>query len=302
MKSASCPLILLGVLLLQCLLVDAARCGPPVDFVAVPGFLKLPAGWTLGQCSAVAVNSRGEIYLFHRGPHPIICFDSQGNYLRSWGDDVIDTAHGLRIDQDDNVWTTDIGNHRVYKFAPGGKLLMALGTGKAGARSDQFNKPTDVAFGPQGEFYVSDGYGNTRVLKFSPSGALITFWGRPGTGRGEFNLPHSIVVDRQGRILVGDRENNRIQIFDETGKFLDEWKGFAPFGLALDKDGQLFVADGRANKILRLNESGQLAQSWGQKGTAPGEFELPHMLTLDAAGNLLVAEVNGKRLQMLRRK
>lgn len=299
MKSA---LTLSNVLVLACLSIHAARSASPLDFEAVPDFLKLPAGWTLGRCSAVAVNSRGEIHLFHRGEHTILCFDSQGNYLRSWGDDVIGTAHGLRIDRDDNVWTTDIGNHRVHKFAPDGKLLMALGTGKAGAGSDQFNKPTDVAFGPQGEFYVSDGYGNTRVLKFSPSGALITSWGKPGKGPGEFNLPHSIVVDRQGRILVGDRENNRVQIFDETGKFLDEWKGFAPFGLALDKDGQLFVADGRVHKVLRLNASGQVAQSWGQKGTAPGEFELPHMLTLDAAGNLLVAEVNGKRLQLLRRK
>ena len=297
---ASLPRILPLVLVL--LLTDAARCGPPVDFEAVTDFLKLPAGWTLGRCSAVAVNSRGEIHLFHRGPHPILCFDAQGNYLRSWGDDVIHTAHGLRIDRDDNVWTTDIGNHRVCKFDSAGKLLLMLGTGKAGAGNDQFNKPTDVAFGPRGEFYVSDGYGNTRVLKFSPSGALITSWGQPGKGPGEFNLPHSIVVDRQGRILVGDRENNRIQIFDETGKFLDEWPGFAPFGLAFDKEGQLFVADGRAHKVLRLSDSGQVAQTWGQKGTASGSFGLPHMLAFDAAGNLLIAEVNNQRLQMLRRK
>jgi DNA-binding beta-propeller fold protein YncE len=110
------------------------------------------------------------------------------------------------------------------------------------------------------------------------------------------------VVDRQGRILVGDRENNRIQLFDDTGKYLDQWPGFAPFGLALDKDGQLYVADGRAHKVLRLSDSGQVLATWGQKGTAAGEFELPHMLACDAGGNLLIAEVNGKRLQLLRRK
>jgi DNA-binding beta-propeller fold protein YncE len=284
------------------LILPAILGAPPVEFEPALDFLKLPAGVTLGRCSAVAVNSRGEIHLFHRGSHPILCFDAQGNYLRSWGDDVIHTAHGLRIDAKDNVWTTDIGNHRVCKFDSAGKLLMMLGTGKAGAGHDEFNKPTDVAFGPRGEFYVSDGYGNTRVLKFSPSGALITSWGRPGKGPGEFNLPHSIVVDRQGRILVGDRENNRIQLFDDTGKFLDQWPGFAPFGLALDKDGQLFVADGRAHKVLRLSDSGQVLEIWGQKGTAAGQFELPHMLACDASGNLLIAEVNGKRLQLLRRK
>lgn len=280
----------------------AAATKGPAEFEAALGFLKVPAGVELGACSAVAVNSRGEIHLFHRGPQPILCFDAQGNFLRSWGDDVIDTAHGLRIDRDDNVWATDIGNHRVFKFDPRGKVRLALGTGKPGAGSDTFNKPTDVAFGPQGEFYVTDGYGNTRVQKFSPHGGLIASWGQPGKGPGQFNLPHSIVIDRRGRILVGDRENNRIQIFDEMGSFQSEWTGFAPYGLALDKEGQLFVADGRANQVLQLDAEGRVVQRWGGKGKAVGEFDLPHMLSFDAAGNLHVAEVGGKRVQMLKRK
>lgn len=279
-----------------------ARAAEPIDFQPAPDFLKLPDGWMLGNCSAVAVNRRGEILVFHRGKHPLIVFDAAGKFLRSWGDDVIHTAHGLRVDREDNIWTTDIGNHRVFKFDPTGKLLLSLGTGKPGAGDDQFNKPTDVAFGPDGEFFVSDGYGNTRVLKFAPNGKLLKTWGTAGKGRGEFNLPHAIVVDARGRVLVGDRENDRIQIFDRDGKLLEVWSGFAPYGLAFDNDGVLFVADGRANKILRLDATGKVQHSWGQKGMAPGEFNLPHMLAFDSKGNLLVAEVGGMRVQKLIRK
>ena len=271
----------------------------PYDLQPTQKFLELPAGLSLGACSAVSVSSKGEIYLFHRGAQPILVFDAHGRFLRSWGDGMIETAHGLRIDKHDQVWVTDIGGHRVLKFDGDGRQLLALGTGKPGAGLDQFNKPTDVAFGADGALYVSDGYGNSRVLKFSPSGALVGSWGTPGKGKGEFHLPHSIVVDEQGRVLVGDRENDRIQVFDADGKLLDIWAGFAPYGMALDADGALFVADGRANKILRLSADGKVVQAWGGKGTEPGKFQMPHMLAFDAAGNLLVAEVNGKRLQRL---
>jgi DNA-binding beta-propeller fold protein YncE len=273
-----------------------------IDFQPVPGFLKLPDGWLLGPCSAVSANRQGEIFLFHRGPHPILCFESTGKYLRSWGDGVIETAHGLRVDTAQNVWVTDIGSHRVFKFDPHGKLLLALGTGKPGTGTDQFDRPTDVAFGPDGEFYVSDGYGNTRVMKFSPSGAFVKSWGTAGKGRGQFNTPHAILIDASGRVIVADRENDRIQIFDREGTWLETWDGFAPFGMTFDSQGRLFVADGRANKILLLDSSGKAQQAWGQKGTAPGEFDLPHMLGFDAAGNLYVAEVNGKRLQKFAKK
>jgi DNA-binding beta-propeller fold protein YncE len=273
-----------------------------LDFEPALDFLKLPEGVELGRCSAVAVNRGGEIHLFHRGRRPILCFDAQGRFVRSWGDDLIHTAHGLRIDRDDNVWATDIGNHHVFKFDSRGKLLLTLGSGKAGDAAGEFNKPTDVAFGPRGEFYVSDGYGNSRVQKFSPQGGFITSWGRRGKAAGEFNLPHSIVIDREGRILVGDRENNRIQIFDESGAFLDEWPDFAPFGMALDAAGNLFIADGRSHQVLKLDNQGRIADRIGQRGSAAGQFDLPHMLAFDSSGNLLIAEVNNKRLQVLRKR
>jgi DNA-binding beta-propeller fold protein YncE len=295
-----CALALLG--LSVCGVGDMTVRAESLDFEPDADFLKLPEGWTLGSCSAVAVNGKGEIILFHRGQHPLICFDKDGKYLRSWGDGVIEVAHGLRVDRDDNIWATDIGQHRVFKFDGQGKLLLTLGTGKPGEENDQFNKPTDIAFGPKGEIYVTDGYGNSRVMKFSPSGAFIKSWGTLGKAPGQFTLPHSIVIDGSGRLLVGDRENNRIQIFSEDGKLLDIWSGFAPYGLALSKEEEVFVADGRANKVLRLSASGKVRQSWGKKGKQPGQFDMPHMLAFDADGNLFVAEVNGMRLQKFVKK
>lgn len=277
--------------------------GDEIDFEPDLDFVKLPKSIELGRCSGVGVNSKGEVYLFHRGKQPIIVLDSTGKYLRSWGDDIIGEAHGLRIDRDDNVWVTDIGNHQVFKFTKTGKLLMSLGkAGTAGDAIDEFNKPTDVAFGSQGEIYVADGYGNSRVMKFTPNGGFLTKWGKAGKGPSQFDTPHTIVVDRKGRIVVGDRENDRVQVFDAGGKLLETWPGFAPFGLELDKQGNLFVADGRANKILRLNAKGKVIASWGEEGADPGQFKLPHMLATDHKGNLYVAEILGMRFQKLSRK
>jgi len=305
MRSRSCrSLAGISLVFTLCLapLVVEAPADEPISFEPVPGFVQLPEGMELGSCSAVSVSSTGEIYLFHRGKHPIICLNKRGQYVRSWGDDVIGTAHGLRIDHDDNVWVSDIEKHRVFKFDTKGKLLLALGTGMPGTDTDQFNLPTDIAFGPKGNVYISDGYGNSRVMEFNSKGRFVTTWGTPGTGPGEFHLPHSIVVDAKKRVLVGDRENDRVQIFDGEGKLFDIWTGFAPYGMAFDHEGRLFIADGRASKVLQLDSKGRVAHAWGGEGTAPGQFQMPHMLAFDANGNLYVAEVDGKRLQKFRRK
>ena len=274
----------------------------PAAWQPVPDFFQVPAGVTLGACTAVAENSRGEIFFFHRGEQPILVFDADGKFLRSFGDGLVGSSHGLRIDADDNVWATDIGNHQVFKFDPQGKLLLQLGTGKPGAGPTEFNKPTDVAFGSGGEFYVTDGYGNTRVLKFSPSGGLVHQWGAAGKEPGQFDTPHAIVRDAKGRLIVGDRENQRIQIFDADGKLLDVWPGFYPYGLAFDAKENLYVADGIANEVLRLDSAGKIVERFGKKGSAPGEFDLPHMLAFDKAGNLFVTEITGKRVQKFVRK
>ena len=282
--------------LVTCLPVRANEALP--DYQPVPGWLKLPTDMKIGPVSAVATDSEDRVFVFHRGKHPILVFDRDGKYLRSWGDDAIKTAHGLRIDKDNNVWVTDIGNHQVLKFDADGKLLMSLGKkGVPGKDDDRFDRPTDVAVAPTGEFYVADGYGNSRVLKFASDGMLLKQWGKKGAGEGEFNLPHAICLDAKGRVYVGDRENNRVQVFDADGKFLAAWKeSGAPFGLFIKGD-RLFVADGRANWIKVLDLDGKSLGRFGQKGTADGQFTMPHMLCVDSKGAVYVAEVTGQRLQ-----
>jgi DNA-binding beta-propeller fold protein YncE len=196
------------------------------------------------------------------------------------------------------VWVTDIGTHQVLKFDSDGKLLLALGKkGEPGDAPDRFDRPTDIAVTPGGDFYVTDGYGNSRVLKFSADGKLLTQWGKKGKGPGEFNLPHAVVLDAAGRVYVGDRENNRVQVFDPDGKFLAVWKeSGAPYGLFRSGD-RTFVADGRAAWIRVLDADGKPVGRWGEKGTGPGQFQMPHMLCVDSRGAVYVAEVTGKRVQ-----
>ena len=212
------------------LVLTASFAGEPSS-KSVPTY-KVVAGWPepsspikLGQVSAVATDASDRVFVFHRGEPPVVVFDRDGKYLRSWGEGLVKKAHGLRIDREQNVWTTDVGHHLVRKFDHEGTLLMTLGRkGVPGAGPDRFNQPTDVAVTPSGEFYVSDGYGNSRVVQFSKDGRYLKEWGTKGKGEGQFNLPHAIVLDPDGRIYVGDRENDRVQVFDPRGKFLAQWK------------------------------------------------------------------------------
>jgi DNA-binding beta-propeller fold protein YncE len=293
--SRTCPSIL--ALLLS--LTGPARAADTFpDYRPVPGWPQLPDDLKLGPVSAVATDAADRVFVFHRGPRPVLVFDRDGRFLRSWGDGLVKTAHGLRIDHENNVWVTDIGNHQVLKFDAAGKLLLSLGKkGEPGDGPDRFNKPTDVAVAPTGDFYVSDGYGNSRVVKFSRDGKFLKEWGKKGRREGEFDLPHAICLDAKGRVYVGDRENNRVQVFDADGRFLTLWKDSgAPFGLALAGD-RLFVADGRAQRINVLDLEGKALGHWGSKGTAPGQFLMPHMLCVDSRGAVYVAEVDGRRVQ-----
>jgi DNA-binding beta-propeller fold protein YncE len=291
--------ILLASLLLTGSAAAADKPAAIPDYRVVPGWPQLPPDFKFGQVSAVATDSADRVYVFHRGKHPIMVFDRDGKFLHSWGDDLVKTAHGLRIDRNDNVWVTDIGHHLVMKFDTTGKLLMTLGKkDEPAATHDQFNRPTDVAITPGGDFYVADGYGNSRVVKFSKEGKYLMEWGKKGTGRGEFNLPHAICLDGQGRVYVGDRENNRIQVFDAEGKFLAQWKeGGAPFGLFRTSDGRLFVADGRADWVMVLDPHGKALGRWGEKGKGHGQFSLPHALCVDRHGAVYVTEITNQRVQ-----
>jgi DNA-binding beta-propeller fold protein YncE len=282
-------------LLLSCLI--AADLKPLPDYQPVAGWFRTPDGVELGPVSAVADDGAGNVYVLHRGKKPVLIFDRAGKFLRAWDDPPLVTGHGLRIDADRTVWITDIGCHQVFKFSPDGKVLLTLGQrNKPGDGPDQFNKPTDVAFAADG-FYLSDGYGNSRVLKFTYDGKLVRMWGKKGTEPGQFNLPHCIVTDAKGRVFVGDRENSRIQVFDADGTFLTQWKeSGAPYGL-YRAGGRFFVADGRLHMVTVLDADGKRVGRFGEKGKGPGQFNLPHMLCVDGAGAVYVAEVDGKRVQ-----
>jgi len=249
--------------------------------------------------SAAAADGKGRIFIFQRAPVPVLVFDTQGKYLRGWGEGAFTSPHGCRIDPEGNLWLTDNGDHRVLKYSTDGKLLLSLGVkGQAGEDDTHFNKPTDVAFAPGGDIYISDGYGNSRVVRMSRDGKYLGAWGKKGGGEGEFNLPHSVVVDKRGRVYVADRENARLQVFTPDGKFIEQWRDVGrPYGLFLTAEERLIVSDGIANRLSVYDLTGKRLAQFGMPGKSAGELDLPHLLTVDEKGALYVCEINGKRVQ-----
>jgi DNA-binding beta-propeller fold protein YncE len=260
----------------------------------------MPAGWKFGRVSAVTVDSRGEVYVFHRGDKadPIVVFDAQGKYLRSWGRGMFGNEHAIRADPEDNIWVTDNGDHQVIEFDRQGKLLRTLGVkGKAGAGRDTFNRPTDIAFTRSGEFYVSDGYGNSRVVKFSKDGRYLLEWGRFGTGPGEFNTPHSVAVDSKGRVYVSDRENNRIQIFDGEGKFLKMWTHLgATQNIFITPQDEMWIITHR-NNIENLTYdtlAGRIMRIDLETGRILGSMESPgHWIHVTPRNEIFIGSLTG---------
>lgn len=273
--------------------------GDVLRYKPVSPFPKLPAGWALGECSGVAVDKEGHLLLFNRGEHPLIEFKQDGTFIRSWAEGTVVRAHGLRVDPQNNIWVTDVGAHTVTKYDQAGKVLMVLGEkGKAAEDESHFNQPADVAFAPNGDIFVADGYGNSRVVKFDQNGKFIKAWGKKGTGPGEFNLVHAVALDSKGLLYVADRENNRVQIFDQDGSFIKMWTDLgAPFGLFITKDDRIYLADGRAHKINIADRNGKLLHSFGSQGTDPGQFNLPHALCVSPTSELYVVEIRGQRIQ-----
>src|SRR5215813_3215747 len=204
---------------------------PELGYRVIPEFFHGQDGINAGEASAVALNSKGHIFLFQRVRPMLAEYDESGKFLRSVGDGLFTQPHGLRIDSDDNLWTTDVGSHIVLKLSPAGHVLLVLGQKDVAAEADWlFNKPTDVAFEKNGEVYVADGDGNSRVVKFDREGNFIKTCGKYGTGPGEFSLPHSVVADKQGNIYVADRENKRIEIqVSLHGDTSWRWVGMASF-------------------------------------------------------------------------
>ena len=266
-----------------------------------------PAAWNLGQVSGVATSANGYILVLHRGAQPILLFDSGGRFVRTWGDGLFSNgkvvgiapgdrvagqsgytavygpagchacgAHAVRVDADGNIWVVDAPGHVVYKMNPQGRVLMELGSkGVSGTSRNTFNLPTDVGFAPNGDLYVSDGYGNARVVKYTADGQYLLEWGRRGTGPGEFGLPHNLVVDAAGRVYVTDRDNQRVQVFGPEGRFLSEWAdigGNSALFMTIGEDQQIWTGgtlrnlDGEATATLPGGNGGH-----GMTQTPDGE-------------------------------
>ncbi len=282
-------------------------------YEVIEGWGKLPDGWTFREVAAVALDKKDQIYAFTRGQHPIIVFDRDGNFLRSWGEGTFKRAHGATMGPDETIYLTDDGDHTVRKCTLDGKVLFTLGVpGKPAPyqSGEPFNRCTHVAFSPKGEIYVSDGYGNSRVHKYSPDGKLLFSWGEPGCDPGQFNIVHNICTDKDGWVYVADRENHRVQVFDGNGKYETQWNNMhRPCALYMDTTGRdpiCYVGElgpgmsvnkdspNLGNRIDIYDKHGRRLARLGdiRGGEAPGQFIAPHGLALDSRGDIYVAEVS----------
>jgi DNA-binding beta-propeller fold protein YncE len=273
---------------------------------------KLPDGWAYRDAVGVAVDSKDQVYVFNRGRHPVIVYDAEGNFLRSWGEDQFSRAHGIHIGPDDAVYCTDDNDQTIRKFTAEGKLLLTIGTpGKRAVYMSglPFHMCTHTALSPQGEIYVSDGYGNARVHKYSPEGKLLLSWGEPGTDPGQFNIVHNICADDDGWIFVADRENHRVQVFDKNGKYETQWNNLhRPCGLFMHRGKRPLCFIGELGPQMEVNRNvpnlgprisicdhqGKVLARLGDQhsGEGPGQFVAPHGLAIDSRGDMYVGEVS----------
>ncbi|QHN03277.1 6-bladed beta-propeller [Granulicella sp. WH15] len=273
---------------------------PELPYRATANFFQTPLSVVAGEVSAVSLNSKGHIFVFQRGKPDLLEYDEAGKYLRSIGEGLFTVPHGLRFDADDNIWVTDTGSHIVLKLDHDGRVLMVLGRKNVGAEGDWlFNKPADVAFGKNGEFFVADGYGNSRIMKFDRNGKFLKQWGSFGEQPGQFQLPHSIVIDKQWRIYVADREGGRIQIFDYDGKFLKEWDGIGyPYGLFITPDQHIWMSDGGLDRVVEFDPEGRIVGAVGEPGHGLGQFVWPHFLAVGPDRKIYVADVLNWRVDV----
>ena len=304
------------------LFAEAAQ--PSAQYAVVHGWPMMPEGYILGQATGVGVDSHNHVFVFHRAgrmwsePFPeefiatptVAMFDgATGAQLGEWGSDRFVMPHGLSIDADDNVWLTDVGSHQVFKFSHDGAPLMTLGTARVpGDDAAHFDLPTDVAVRPDGGFYVSDGYANTRVVSFAAEGRFLSQWGVKGGGAGEFDLPHGIALDAAGRVYVADRSNARVQIFDGAGRFVAQWQQKElgrPYAVAIGPDGKAYVVDGGdqpqalpdRSRAMRLSLDGRIEAVFGRYGNYDGQFMLGHDIAVGRDGAVYVVDAWGQRVQ-----
>jgi sugar lactone lactonase YvrE len=305
----------------------------PNPYAPIEKWGQLPDGRTWGSTSAVDIAPDGHVWVAERcGANTcagstlpaILEFDPSGKLLRSFGAGLFVFPHGFHVDRERNVWVTDAQGrdgkgHQVFKFSPDGKLLLTLGKpGVAGAGTDELNQPSDVAVAPSGEIFVADGHdagSNMRIVKYTKDGKFIKTWGRPGSGPGEFNAPHGIAFDSRGRLFVADRANNRLQIFDQDGKFLEEWKQFSRLsGIYIDRNDVLYGSDSESNTKRNPGWKRGIwvgsARDGSIKAFIPDTEKNPDAsatsgaegVAADASGNIYAAEVGPKMVKKYVRK
>jgi peptidylamidoglycolate lyase len=294
------------------------------EYRVVHGWPELPENTVLPEVSGVAVDTQDNVFVLTRAgrkwpdsdvldltPIPaetVLLFDGRtGKQLAAWGKDVFAMPHHLTVDAGNNVWIADVAYHQVFKFSHGGKLLLTLGERSVpGEDGFHFNRPSDVAVTADGSVYVSDGYGNSRVVKFSPEGRFLLAWGSKGNNPGQFDTPHAIELDLAGRVFVLDRANKRVQVFDSSGKFLSQWPGppfVSPQDVAIAADGTAFVTDDGEDRlpdragVWVLHPDGSLAGHFGKFGNYDGQFLDAHAIAVSKAGEIYVADFTGKRVQ-----
>ena len=261
------------------------------------GWGKLPDGWEWGWIPGVAVDSQDRVFVYSRSEHPLIIFDREGNFLDSWGENVLKDAHGIHIDDQDNVWCVERDTHCVHKFNKDGDLLMTIGTPDVpGANDgDPFRKPTDLDIASNGDLFISDGYGNARVHKYTADGQLIKSWGSWGEGPGQFQLSHCVRLDKEDRVWVCDRTNDRIQIFDTEGNFLTEWTDVSkPDTIHFDPHDDVVYVAHLTHAVSVYSLDGKVLSTWGgfESSSKPGEFlACPHGIWTDSRGDLYVGQV-----------
>jgi len=281
--------------------------GPVMDFEASLHSIELPEGWYLGEAASLEFNSKGHLFVFNRGKHPLLEFDNRGKFVREIGQDLFITPHGLRIDKDDNIWTTDQSTHQVIKFTPDGKFDLVIGRREApgtgwferGYNLTLLKEPSDVAFDSDGNIYVADA-GNFRVAKFNSFGEPISSWGTKGEQVGEFNFPHSLVVGKNNRLFVTDRENGRVQVFDLDGQFIEQWKNIGnPYILTISDDDLIWLTDARAGRVVKLSQKGDLLGQFGSWGKQVGKFGFGHGIAVGDEGVIYISEILNLRIQKL---